>query len=124
MTEANGFPGIALYTESPYREKRAGPSRLAQHSIAIPARRVHSVANKATTTAAMTSVASQPITQSGSGRVNGPITFFCVAITMMITMTGTATTPLMTALQKSALIGSIGEKLMPTPSSVAMAMVA
>ena len=37
-------------------------------------------------------------------------------------MTGTATTPLITALQNSALIGSMGLKLRAAPTKVATAM--
>jgi hypothetical protein len=41
-----------------------------------------------------------------------------------MTMTGTATTPLITALQNNALIGSTGERLIAMPASVATTMVA
>jgi hypothetical protein len=41
----------------------------------------------------------------------------------MIAMIGTATTPLMTALQNSALMGSIGRKFMIAPMRVATAIV-
>jgi hypothetical protein len=37
-------------------------------------------------------------------------------------MIGTATKPLMTALQNSALIGSMGENSIPRPSTMAAAM--
>jgi hypothetical protein len=42
----------------------------------------------------------------------------------MTVITGAATTPLMTALQNSALIGAIDEKLIPVPTSVATTIVA
>ena len=41
--------------------------------------------------------------------VNAPITDFLDAIRMITTISGTATTPLITALQNSAFIGLIGE---------------
>ena len=46
-----------------------------------------------------------------------------IAISMMITMSGTATTPLITADQNSALIGSRPMKLMQMPIRVDTAMV-
>jgi len=48
--------------------------------------------------------------------------FLRLASSMISTINGTATTPLMTALQYSILIGSTGEKLMIMPPSVAVAM--
>jgi hypothetical protein len=42
----------------------------------------------------------------------------------MVVITGTATIPLLTALQKSALIGLIDERFIPTPSIIANTMVA
>ncbi len=39
-------------------------------------------------------------------------------MSIMTIISGTATTPLMTAVQNSALIGSIWMKLIPTPISV------
>jgi hypothetical protein len=47
-----------------------------------------------------------------------------VVISIMTVITGAATTPLMTALQNSALIGAIYEKLIPAPISVATTIVA
>ena len=57
---------------------------------------------------------------TGSGK--SPITALLLAISIISTITGAATTPLMTALQNKALIGSIGLKLSKTPISVAAAM--
>jgi hypothetical protein len=45
------------------------------------------------------------------------------AINMIIAIIGTAATPLITALQKSALIGSRAVKFTPAPMKVAAAMV-
>ena len=71
------------------------------------------------TVTAMTAVESHPITQRGRGSVNAPITFGRIVMIIMTTIKGTATTPFSTALQNSALIGSIETKFNPTPSSVA-----
>jgi hypothetical protein len=74
--------------------------------------------------ATITTVAVQPT------MLRTPVTANCFMIdtfeqiNIIITMTGTATRPLMTALQKSARMGSTGEKLMQTPSRVAMTIVA
>ena len=57
----------------------------------------------------MTAVASQPRTRSRRVTVKRPITAFA-ASSIITTMIGTAITPLTTALQNSALIGSIGVK--------------
>jgi len=48
----------------------------------------------------------------------------CLAMIITTTMTGAAATPLMTALQNSALIGSIDMKFIPAPIAVATAKVA
>ena len=60
-----------------------------------------------TAATAITAVASQPSAFSRGRRANWPITFLREAISMIITMIGTAATPLITALQNSALIGSM-----------------
>ena len=52
------------------------------------------------------------------------MTFGFAAIIIMIAMIGTATTPLTTALQNKARIGSIELKLRITPAAVAAAIVA
>ena len=62
-----------------------------------------------TAAAAMTAVASQPSTLSHGFRANSPITSRREAICMIMTMTGTAATPLTMALKINALIGSSGE---------------
>jgi len=51
------------------------------------------------TAAAMTKVTAQPTALSGPAIVNLPITSGFAVISIIIAMTGTATTPLMTALQ-------------------------
>jgi hypothetical protein len=56
--------------------------------------------------------------------MNLPMIFLLDVISIIITMTGTETTPLITALQNSALIGSSGEKVMAMPLNVAMTIVA
>ena len=48
-----------------------------------------------------------------------PVTFGLAVISIITTMIGTAATPLITALQNSALIGSIEVKFNPTPIIVA-----
>ena len=77
------------------------------------------VANMARTTAAMVAVASQPRTLSRRVMTNGPMISLRTAISIITAMMGTATTPLMTAHQNSALIGSMGVKLSATPRMVA-----
>ena len=74
------------------------------------------------TATAMVRVHSQPNVQSGQGRVKRPITLGCMAMIIITTINGTATTPLSTADQNNALIGSIPTKLMPMPTSVATAI--
>src|SRR5882757_8857341 len=76
------------------------------------------VANIITTATAITAVDSQPTTCKGRGNVNWPMTFGCIVMIIMTTISGTATTPLITAVQNSALIGSMPTKLMLTPTSV------
>ena len=82
----------------------------------------HQVANIAATAAAIAAVDSHPIAQSSRGRVKAPITSRCIAISMITTISGTATTPLMTADQNNALIGSRSTKLIATPINVAAAI--
>ena len=77
-----------------------------------------------TAAAAMTAVASQPIARLAPVTTNLRMILAFEVISIIITMTGTATTPLITALQKSALIGSTGERLIATPASVATTIVA
>src|SRR6202047_602451 len=82
------------------------------------------VANIVTTAKVIAAVDSQPMAHSGRGRVNWPITLGCIVMIIMTTISGTATTPLITAVQNKALIGSILTKLMPTPISGQPARVA
>ena len=56
------------------------------------------------------------------GGRKGPITRLCIAIDMITTVNGTATTPLMTADQNSAFIGLTWIKSIPTPMKVETAM--
>ena len=74
--------------------------------------------------AAITAVASHPRVLNPGLSVNWPITRRREAISMTMTMIGTAATPLITALQNSALIGSSGVKLSTAPTTVAAASVA
>src|SRR3982074_3406154 len=85
---------------------------------------MNEVTTSATAAAAMTSVAIQPTARSGPLMPNFPMTFESPLRSIMTIMTGTATSPLITALQYSALIGLTGEKLSAAPNIVAMAMVA
>jgi len=57
----------------------------------------------------MTAVAIQPSTMIGLDAVKAPITDFLETKRIITTIKGTATTPLMTALQNNAFIGLIGE---------------
>ena len=79
-----------------------------------------------TTAAAIIPVESQP-THLNNPTTKLPFIYHnvCSAVmSIIIIMTGTETTPLITALQNSALIGSSGEKLIALPSNVATAIVA
>jgi hypothetical protein len=64
-----------------------------------------------TAAAPITAVASQPRTVSHFVNVKFPMTSVRDAMSMIIAMIGTAATPLMMALQISALTGSSGVKL-------------
>jgi hypothetical protein len=72
--------------------------------------------------APMTAVAIQPSTATGRLTVNAPMTALLDASRMMTTIRGTATTPLITALQNSARIGLIGRYWMTRPASTPTAM--
>jgi len=69
----------------------------------------------AATLTAIAAVESQPSHRSGPPIVKWPITFLWRAISINSTITGTASTPLTTALQYSAEIGLIGVKLSAIP---------
>ena len=75
-----------------------------------------------TAASAMASVDSQPRALRGAPIVCSPMMRGLAAISIVTIMMGTATTPLTTALQNKALIGSIGEKLRRTPPAVAAAI--
>ena len=72
----------------------------------------------------MIAVPSQPKTLSRFVSVNWPITALREAKSIIIAMIGAAATPLITALQISALIGSRDVKLSAAPTRVAAAIVA
>jgi hypothetical protein len=76
------------------------------------------------TDAAMTNVAAQPTIFRKPDTANSPMIFGLAVMIIIIAMTGTATIPLMTALQKSALIGLIDKKFIPIPIIVAKTIVA
>jgi len=87
-------------------------------------RKSHDVANMAMTATAMTTVATQPMALTQPVTTNSPMTWGAVASHIMIAITGTATTPLITALQYNARIGSIGVKFMIMPTIVEIQMTA
>jgi hypothetical protein len=65
----------------------------------------------------------QPSTRSHAGSTRLPITECIYPSTTIAMISGPATTPLITADQNSACIGSIGENTIPAPSKVAPASV-
>ena len=73
----------------------------------------------ATMATSMTPVAIQPSIFGHPITTKSPMTFGAPASHIMTAITGTATIPLITALQYSALIGSIGVKFMMMPTIVA-----
>jgi hypothetical protein len=70
----------------------------------------------------MIAVPIQPRVTIFQPEVNAPITDFLEAIRMITTISGTATTPLITALQNKAFIGLIGEYWMNNPASTLTAI--
>jgi hypothetical protein len=68
------------------------------------------------THAAIAKVDTQPSARSQPEIVNLPMIRGCAVISIITVMTGTATTPLITAVQYRALMGSIGLRVMATPS--------
>src|SRR5664280_1244264 len=74
--------------------------------------------------AAITAVAIQPTYFKYPCISKRPMMLLFAVISIMTVITGAATTPLMTALQNSALIGSSDEKLIPVPTRVAIMIVA
>src|SRR5215471_1927366 len=81
-----------------------------------------SVVNNATAIPVITSVAVHPRNRSRRGNVNWPITAGRSASSMIAIMIGALAMPLMTALQKSALIGSKWNTLRTMPAAVAIAI--
>ena len=77
-----------------------------------------------TAAAAITAVASHPRMRSRLVSANSPITAGREAISMIIAMIGTAATPLIMALQISALIGSREVKLSAAPTSRPLQLIA
>src|SRR5260221_10973620 len=84
---------------------------------------VQSIKN-ATLASIMTVVASHPTTVIGRESVNLPMMRGFMAMTIMTAIRGAASTPFMTALQYSALMGSRDVKFKATPPIVASAIVA
>jgi Domain of unknown function (DUF4112) len=77
-----------------------------------------------TAAAVMTAVATHPTTRRTPVTINCPMIFLLEVMSIIMAMIGTATTPFITALQKSALIGSIGENVIAMPVRVATTTVA
>ena len=70
--------------------------------------------NITTEAVAITAVAIQPTYFKYPRISNRPMMLLFAVISIMTVITGAATTPLMTALQNSAFIGAIDEKLIPS----------
>src|SRR5579875_578133 len=85
---------------------------------------VQSVANKPATAAPITAAVLHPMILRPGERVKRPITRRFDASSIITRMIGAAITPLITADQNSALIGSTGRKLRIVPSTVAITSVA
>ena len=92
-------------------QNQGAPPRKAEMNITVEA-------------AAITAVAIQPTYFKYPCISKRPMILLFAVISIMTVITGAATTPLMTALQNSALIGAIDEKLIPVPTSVATTIVA
>ena len=75
-----------------------------------------------TAAAPMIAVAIQPTMTIDRLAVKAPITDFFETNKMITTIRGTATTPLITALQNKAFIGLIGEYWIASPASTLTAM--
>ena len=74
------------------------------------------------TATAITPVHNHPITHSVLGSTKRPMTSGRMAMIIITNINGTATTPLITAHQNNALIGSRPTKLKPMPINVAAAI--
>jgi hypothetical protein len=81
------------------------------------------VAAKPATQRPITIAHSHPNNFNGNDTVKSPITRLLLAIIIMRTMIGATVTPLITALQYKALIGSTGRKFSMEPRIVAKASV-
>ena len=79
------------------------------------------VTSRAATTTPIKNVANQPNTISAREAANLPMMLRLATTTIMATISGTATTPLTTALQNNIRIGSSGVSAAPNPASVAAA---
>ena len=114
--------GAAAEDGGPLQERRAAADR----ELAVTNACGDLTRSRYIATTARPSSRSRAIPAPSSGRVtvNAPMTFGSSASSIITTMIGTAITPLITAAQNSALIGSIGEKSSATPPSVASAMIA
>src|SRR5438874_287020 len=95
--EQNPCDGMAGDKQSRRDRKAGGPLASDGGNHCLP-----TIANIARTASAMTRVAAQPITLSTGGKVNSPMIAPLVVINIIIAITGTATTPLITAVQNNA----------------------
>ena len=77
----------------------------------------------AATTTPINAVAAQPKIISARDAANLPMILRLATTTIMATISGTATTPLTTALQNSMRIGSSGVSAAPRPAIVAAATI-
>jgi len=75
------------------------------------------------TQAAIAAVEAQPSQRSHPLITNFPLTRLCPLMNIITVMTGTATTPLITAVQYKALIGLIGLRVSVIPRTPAAARV-
>lgn len=89
--------GRTGWASSARRYRTAGSAVVPFRSIAV--RRLDQIAKKPTVAAAITTVASQPVSRIGGGSVSRPMIRPLVAISMMIAINGAARTPFTTALQ-------------------------
>lgn len=93
------------------------------NSASGPAAQMRNDTSMATTAMVMAPVASHPRRHRRRVITNGPMMSERTAMRIITIMIGTAMTPLSTADQNSALIGSTGVKPSATPSSVASVMI-
>src|SRR5437764_5635660 len=93
-------------------------------SWVVAQRPLHHASTMAIVPAAMRIAVSQPSRRSQCGSTRLPMTLGSEPSTTIAAISGAAITPLITADQNSALIGSSGEKAIAVPTSVDPAMVA